>query len=484
MLAFIFGLFSLFLQGKDRQDAVALPAADSVIRPVRTRQLPDSAGRFLRINRIFIVGNRITRDPIVLRELSLKPGDYVFSQELPSMLELDKKKLINTRLFNTVEIRALEYDPNHVDLLVDVNERWYTFPSPIFELADRNFNEWWQNYNHDFSRVNYGLRLYQYNMRGRNETLRFTTQLGFTRRFNLSYRIPYIDRKQRQGLMIDLDFAQAKNLAYQTLRHKMVFLESERVLRTVRSGGLTYTYRPSFYQSHGFSVSYKSVSINDTIMSLNPNYLGEGNRMQQYGTITYQFTTDHRDYVGYPLRGYYLNVAATQNGIMKNDDIDKFEASLTATGFFDMGKNYFLSNNIVGFWSRPDDLPYYNYSALGYQKQVIRGYEIYVIEGPRFLLNKTTFKKRLFARTYHMKAVPIPQFRHIPLAIYLKAYGDVGYVHNYNNYTLSNQLTGRLLSGGGMGIDIVGSYDTVFRFEYTYNAEGVSGLFFNLKKEF
>jgi hypothetical protein len=46
-------------------------------------------------------------------------------------------------------------------LLVDVNERWYTFPVPIFELSDRNFNEWWQNYNHDFRRVNYGLRLYQ-----------------------------------------------------------------------------------------------------------------------------------------------------------------------------------------------------------------------------------------------------------------------------------------------------------------------------------
>lgn len=83
-----------------------------------------------------------------------------------------------------------------------------------------------------------------------------------------------------------------------------------------------------------------------------------------------------------------------------------------------------------------------------------------------------------------MKAVPIPQFRHIPLAVYLKAYGDLGYVHNYNNYTLSTQLTGKLLSGGGIGLDIVGSYDTVFRFEYTYNAEGVSGLFFNLKKEF
>src|SRR5690349_10648180 len=130
----------------------------------------------LEINRIFIVGNRITRDHIILRELTLKGGDLVFSSELPGILDLDKKKLINTRLFNTVEIRTIDNHEKKIDLLIDVTERWYTFPSPIFELSDRNFNEWWQNYDHDFHRVNYGLRLYQYNMRDRNETLRVTAQ--------------------------------------------------------------------------------------------------------------------------------------------------------------------------------------------------------------------------------------------------------------------------------------------------------------------
>src|SRR5688572_30931563 len=273
MLAFIFSLFSLFPQGKDRQDAVALPAADSVVRPVHPRLLPDSAGRFLRINRIFIVGNRITRDPIVLRELSLKPGDYVFSQELPSMLELDKKKLINTRLFNTVEIRALEYDPNHVDLLVDVNERWYTFPSPIFELSDRNFNEWWQNYDHDFKRVNYGLRLYQFNMRGRNETLRFIAQFGFLRRFELMYRFPYIDKKQKHGLSVDLGFNETKNVAYQTDDHKYVFAESDQILRNEKRAGLTYSYRNSFYKTHSLNLSYRNLQVNGILIDSNANYI-------------------------------------------------------------------------------------------------------------------------------------------------------------------------------------------------------------------
>jgi len=36
----------------------------------------------------------------------------------------------------------------------------------------------------------------------------------------------------------------------------------------------------------------------------------------------------------------------------------------------------------------------------------------------------------------------------------------------------------------GGGLDIVASYDVVFRFEYTFNAEGDKGFFFHVKKEF
>src|SRR5687767_4906395 len=83
--------------------------------PIYTRL--DSIGRLIHINRIFIVGNRITRDQIVLRELTLRQGDIINSLDLPAILERDKKKLINTRLFNTVEIRALELQQDHIDLL-------------------------------------------------------------------------------------------------------------------------------------------------------------------------------------------------------------------------------------------------------------------------------------------------------------------------------------------------------------------------------
>jgi hypothetical protein len=75
----------------------------------------------------------------------------------------------------------------------------------------------------------------------------------------------------------------------------------------------------------------------------------------------------------------------------------------------------------------------------------------------------------------------------VPIAIYLKTYGDFGYVKNYPDYKnsgLNTILSDRLISGVGMGLDVVGSYDVVLRFEYTLNDLGKHGFFFHVKKEF
>ena len=121
---------------------------------------------------------------------------------------------------------------------------------------------------------------------------------------------------------------------------------------------------------------------------------------------------------------------------------------------------------------------------MGYRRQLARGYEIYLIEGIAYALNKTTLKKRIFHRTYHWKMMPIPQFRHIPFSVFIKTYADVGYVHGYPNYPLNTRLTDKLLTSAGGGIDIVASYDTVFRLEYSFNGEGENGFFFHVRKEF
>src|SRR5690606_1054248 len=443
---------------------------------------PPVAGEIIHINRVFIVGNRLTRDHIILRELTLKAGDTVSLARIDAVISQDEQKLFNTHLFNIVEIRKLPVDSVNIDLLVDLDERWYTFPSPIFELSDRNFTEWWQNYDDDFSRINYGIRLYQFNMRGRNETLTATMQFGFNRVFAVRYTIPYIDRKQKHGLVLDFDFQESKNLAYQTVDHKREFYSSKHLLSERRGVGLTYTYRNSFYERHFLSLDYRSTVVDDSIRILNPNYLGNEEEDQKMLSVSYQFSSDHRDVIAYPLNGYHFWASATKMGF--GLDVDKTELAASYAIFQDLGKNYYFSNYSYGYWSAPENQSYNQLGVLGFRKEIVRGYEIFVIEGPYFGLNKTTLKKKIFSRTYHWNKGPIEQFRHLPLDIYFKTYADLGYVWNYPDYEVNSRLTDKLLIGAGAGFDVVTAYDFVLRFEYTFNGEGDRGFFFNVKKEF
>ena len=447
----------------------------------------DTVGRYLEVNRIIILGNKLTRNSIILRELSLKKGDIINDADLPYVLEKDQRKLFNLRLFNTVTIKPLDMGNGGVDLLIEVEERWYTFPVPIFQLSDRNFNEWWENYNHDLSRVNYGLKLYQYNVWGRNQTLILTAQFGFQKRFEFQYRIPYIDKNQKQGLIFDMDFIEAKSVADSTINHKLDFFKSERILRNSKGIGITYTYRNNFYIQHRLKYEYRQTSISDTLIQLNPNYLGNENKQQQFDAITYEFISDHRDVITYPLKGYQLYFNFKKSGVGLQDDLNKTEGSLSFAGFLSLKKNYFLSNLTFLYASTPDKLPYYNYGAMGYNRILVRGYEVYVIEGPQFFLNKTTFKKRIFSKSWSIENSPIPQFNYFPLAIYLKAFTDFGYINNYPAYSdnsLNTLLSNKIISGAGFGIDFVSAYDVAIRFEYTFTNQNQSGFFFHLKKEF
>lgn len=459
--------------------------ADTIRRNKRSTIVDTS--RYVEINDIVIAGNKLTRNTIILRELNLKRGDVVQEAYLHELYEKDKRKLFNLHLFHTVQIYSLDAGENKVDVLVDVDERWFTFPIPIFKLSDRNFNEWWENYDHDLSRVNYGLKLNQYNLWGRNHTLIFTAQFGFQKRFELLYRVPYVNKKQKQGLIFEMDYIEAKNVADSTVNHKLDFFEYNKVLRRTKGIGLTYTYRNNFYNQHKIKYEFRQTNILDTLRDLNPNYLGSERTQQVFDALTYEFASDHRDVIAYPLRGSMLTLNIEKYGVGMHRDLNKLEGYVSFAGFRDLKKGFFLSNLSFLYLSTPDDIPYFNYGAMGYNKIFVRGFEVYVIEGAQYFLNKTTLKKRIFSRNWDLDLWKADQFNYFPLAIYLKAYADWGYVNNYSAYSESESntmLSDKFLGGAGAGIDIVTAYDVVVRVEYSFTTQRTSGFFLHVRKEF
>ena len=62
------------------------PEADTIKNGrIRTSSAGESdlgSAHYITINRIFVLGNKRTREPIILRELSVKPGDSIKSRSI------------------------------------------------------------------------------------------------------------------------------------------------------------------------------------------------------------------------------------------------------------------------------------------------------------------------------------------------------------------------------------------------------------------
>ena len=438
------------------------------------------------IDRIFVIGNKRTKERIIRRELDFTDGDRIPTQDLKERIKKNEEKLTNTSLFMTVKISLVEISHDRVDVIIRLVERWYIFPIPVLELADRNFKDWWVNQNHDFSRIEWGLKLYLYNMRGRNETLRLQGQLGFTKRFKISYEFPYIDKKQRFGLGFMFDYKQNKNTFYRTEDNVLVFLDSDNWLKEQYIGDVSTTYRKGFYSLHKFGASYYNTDVNDTIVELNPNYLGEGGKTKQrFFSLYYSFVNDKRDIAAYPLHGSYFVASISKNGLGVWDDINNMQLSALYYKYIDIGKHFYLSGNVGGQLLTPTDQPYNVYNRMGIGRFTLRGYELYVIEGPLFAQNQWTLRKLLFKLEKNLSsAVPIRQLSQFYLALYAKTYFDLGYIEGYPNDELNRRLTDQLLYSGGLGLDLVTIYDIVLRFEYTFNKQGESGFVFGFRAVF
>ncbi|MFZ9504320.1 MAG: POTRA domain-containing protein [Cyclobacteriaceae bacterium] len=447
--------------------------------------LPDS-GRLLTIGRIILAGNKVTQDRIILREMSLKTGDTIRQFQLNAALSQEKKRIYNLRLFNRVDLEPLELEPGRVDVLVEVQERWYTYPVPIFELSDRNFNEWWENYDRDLSRVNYGLRLYQYNFRGRNETLKLTARFGFSKRFDLYYKLPNLGKNQKHGLLFEYVYSEPFNIAYRTDDHILTFIGAREPLRRGNSFATTYTFRKSFYRTHSIRAGYMDIGISDTIFRLNPGYLSQDRSQQFFTSLSYRFVAEHRDVIAYPLKGYFVTATVTGVGLTPKEPARYLNFNGSFAWHRQVGDGLYFSLFSSVYANTNPGQPYAIISGLGYDRQYIRGYETYVIEGSVFSLNKVTLKKRILNREFPA-VMRFNQFSQIPLAIYIKAFSDFGYVNNYpfyQNEFLNTRLSNKPLAGAGFGIDFVSYFDSVLRLEYTFTSQATSGLFLNIKKEF
>jgi outer membrane protein assembly factor BamA len=429
------------------------------------------------IRQIQIVGNKKTKRKIILREMNISEGDRVLVDSLGLYAEANRKRIYNLALFTDVTVTPARVSNDSADLYILVREQWYIFPEISFKLADRNFNVWWKEQNHDIRRANLGVTIKNRNFRGNMESLGATFQIGYTQKFALDYFKPYIDRDQKHGIGASVSFSQNEETFFTTDSNKLEFAKTPRdyIIRQFEAAGV-YVYRPGYATRHYVELRYRDYIVDDTITLLNPDYFRNGSRKLQHIELAYRIEHNKVDNWNYPMEGYrFVAHAVTRLGI-KGMGFQNYEH--LAAGYYHRlwGKKWYAAENFRGRITFPQRQPYALRSAMGSGDDYVRGYEYYVIDGSQFGILRTNFKYELL--NIRITNLPVRYLPVIPIRIYPRIFGDAGYA--VNKYPGNSYLNNRLLYSGGFGVDIVSAYDFRFRIDYTWNHLGEKGLFLHL----
>ena len=437
-------------------------------------------GPFL-VSGILVDGNRQTKEKIILREFTFREGDTLGVDELYQELGRSRENLLNLGLFNTVNLLPTFLGPHVVFITVTVNERWFWWPQPFIHFADPNFNTWWLT--KDFSRINYGVELNRFNMRGRNETLAAKMQLGYSKVFGLRYRVPYVDRRQRWGVQVEGTYGEQDEITIGTLANKRILLKTptQNILNQWKAG-TSVAFRRSHDIRHSWSAYWSELSVRDTVLQRNTQYLSSGKRNAGFLTLGYSVALDRRDSRAFPLKGTYAKLGLERNGI---GPAQPEVTSVTATvqRSWKRGQRWSLGASLAAKASAGSEDHYFLQEGLGYG-DYLRGYEYYIIDGQHWFLGKANV---LFAlvepRSYRVEAIPFEAFRTLYIAVYLNAFTDQGYVAD-RRHGAGNPLANHWQQAYGLGLDFVTSYDQVLRLEYALNGLSETGLYLHFTQPF
>jgi outer membrane protein assembly factor BamA len=434
---------------------------------------------------IEILGNSKTAPEIIRQELDIQVGDRFKDKDLSAALIRNKQFILNTQLFNDVSIELEEID-QQIALLIKVEERGLYGIGPLFELADRNLNVWWKEFNFDPNRVSLGIKNRFLNLGGLADYLTLTLQVGYTRKFEIAYFRPYFNSNSRWGSSGKFLHTRSKQIGYTTQNNLLIFNQGLENFITDRLE-IEYTlyHRTGKYTFQQFKASFKQFQVEDFLLSqLTDDLFNRGRSSQSSFNLDYHVRWDKRNFWLYPTRGYLFEFKTQKMGLGIMDEVNHWWIKSKAEGHWDfnskrfsIGSVWHASHELLG-----EEMAYFNSRALGYEDNIIRGYETYVMDGRSFIHANNQLKWNAYNFAVHprkyINSAWVPG--KIPFQCFLSIHTDFGYVYNpkaLDNNTLQNQW----LYSMGLGVDVVFRYTNLGSIHFSRTREGEMGLFIGIK---
>lgn len=468
-LLLLFGGFSLGVIAQEPQ-----------LSPPETIQQVSTDTAKLRVDKILITGNRKTKSYIIEREMKFKAGDYTIASQIAYNLELSRQLIYNTNLFSEVWVQPVFKEHSTIDIYVTVTEKWYLYPTPQFQLVDRNFNEWANVYHYSLSRVIYGLRFVHYNFSGRRDQLRFILLNGYARNYAVQYSAPYSNSKLDEGFGFSAGFTQNREISFATsATNKLQQYNNQKTfVRNVFQAYGHYSSRKGYFSRHRYQAGYTYMQVSDSVIQhYNPSYFNDSSAKKNIIDLSYNYSYLNVNNINYPLSGKSYGVSVLKRGLAFTGGINLLSLDAAYNRYFNLGKGWYFSTELWGRIKLPFRQAYINRRALGYGDLNLRGLEYYVIDGSWASLVKTTWRKKIvdFKIPFPIKNKIVP---YIPFAFYAKVFGDAGYV--YSQADARAKLNNKILYSTGLGLDVITLYDVTVRLDYSFNQLGEKGLFLHL----
>lgn len=421
----------------------------------------------MQVNHVHIRGNRITRSPVILRELTLQPGMQFDSADLQAAIAESRNRLINLGIFNEVSLW------HRLDTLhVDIRDRLPVFGYPRFALADRNFRQWWET--RDFARTVYGIWGLWRNVGGWNHRLTLQLLHGYTEWVEMSYRVPFRRQDKSWSWTARTQFTANHEVWYKTENNRLQFLNVDPSWGQVQwNGGVTLAYRPTFYTWLEAEPAVQHFRVSDTIVSHagNPRYLKDGDTRQTSAWLALRLVRDKRIRRDYPVNGSLLRLELRPMRI--SNPASGGTAHLWLSARYSVYKPLAGGVWAFGAYSRyaTGMLPYTYGRVMGYGSDYVRGYEAYVADGNGYALFKTAWRYPLWF-DHHVrpeKLVPNKLLRDIPVSVWLNVFADAGRVVQ-PTLIPGNEMARNWMHGLGLGLDVLAFYDRMVRFEVSLGA--------------
>ena len=348
--------------------AVSFAQTDSLQREFENNALKiDSMN--LKVNQIIITGNEVTKDEIILREMSLKPGKKFSLRKYSD----DILNIYNLALFTKVEILPVNTGSREMLLNVDVQERWYIIPLPIGGIEDGEWKKTWV-----------GLNLIWDNFRGRNERVNLMFRLFYNPAVSFGYFFPWVGKKLHLFGYIGGSWSRTRNQSLNAVGRESgtgtITYEDENFENIYYRGDLTIgkTFKRAFSVFASIQYNYLKVTVNAPGRTLSPDGI------DQYAAIGPGISFDSRDIIEYATKGDYFRITYLRFGLFdKEINFGRFAIENQSFIPIPIKKNYYLTaaSRLYTSIAMGSVIPYYNHEYLGYSEDYVRGWKGRAYEG-------------------------------------------------------------------------------------------------------